>query len=153
MLLTLIGLMAGGLLGVAVSSARVAARALAETPPTRSSKDWLSPEAPAGAPRGEPAGSQGEDSQPVDASRPCENSRSTRRAGTTSTLRTPHVPPRRNRRNPSAGWAQLFQHPFQHTSLHGLQIADDRSIPPRSQRSEGWPRPPREEGEEQWTWG
>ena len=100
MLLALIGLMTGGLVGVAVSSARVAARALAETSPARTPKDWLSPAVPAGMSGlvnllgREPAGSQREDAhrtswvaggktqagpdgsapvssrQPVDASRP-----------------------------------------------------------------------------------
>src|SRR5947207_2764816 len=56
--------MAGGLLCIALSSARVAARALADVSSTLSgslsSNDWLSLGVPPRAARGEPAGSQGE---------------------------------------------------------------------------------------------
>jgi hypothetical protein len=155
LLLALIGLMAGALLCIALSSARVAARALAEVSSTLSPKDWLSLGMPLRAVRGEPAGSQGEDGhrmgtevspapgpQPVDASPACEDGRSSdHRAGMTAPPRTPKNPPRRDRRNPSVGWAWLSRHAPRFPTRPG----GDRSIFP--------PQPPREEGEEQWTWG
>ena len=159
MLLALIGLMAGGLLCIALSSARVAARALADVSSTLSgslsSNDWLSLGVPPRAARGEPAGSQGEDGhrmgtgvapgpgpQPVDVSPACEGSRSSdHRAGMTATPRTPRNPPRRDRRNPSVGWAWLSHHTPRFPTWPG----GGHPILP--------PQPPREEGEEQWTWG
>ncbi|HEY8201303.1 MAG TPA: hypothetical protein VII47_08115 [Actinomycetota bacterium] len=160
LLLALIGLMAGGLLGVALSSARVAARALADVSSTLRSNDWLSLGMPPRAARGEPAGSQGEEGhrmtrtgdapgpgrQPVHASPACEGSRSSHRAETTAAPRTPKKPPRRDRRNPSVGWAWLSRHAPRFPTGPG----GDHSIPPQPPRP---PRPPREEGEEQWTWG
>lgn len=165
LLLVLIGLMAGGLLGVAVTSALVAMRALADIPLIPSLDDsipspnyWLSPGLPPDTVRGEPRGSQGEishrletgagrtpglEDQPENAAPLCEGSRSGRRVEAAATRPTPDLPPRRDRRDPSAGWARLSHH-SPHSAGWASRLSGLGGNPTT---------PPREEGEEQWTWG
>ena len=171
MLLVFVGLTA--LLGVALTSAVVAARsidpALQNMDSIPSPNDWLSPgPRPDTSDRGEPRGSQGTDADRLEtggartpasedqpaAAGPREDSRSSRREVTTATRPTPTNPPRRDRRNPSAGWARLSHHCGH--QLHGRPCratgATTSITPPpsRSADREGFSW---EDEQEQWTWG
>ena len=159
MLPFVIGLIVGGLVGVALVCA------LAVWPPddrqldpessfVPDRKDRLSPGLPPDTAQGEPPGSRGADpSGPERADRtpgradrtagwsaPSDSSRPGRRVASpvgASTPMPPRSPSRRDRRGPSVGWARLYYHA------------------PRD--GAGWaPYPaqePREDGEEQWSWG
>jgi hypothetical protein len=166
LLLVLIGLMLGSLLGVATTLALVARRTLAETSlilDPNDSDNWLSPGPKPDTARGEPRGSQGEHSrrpetgagrtpgledQPANAAPPCEGSRSSRRVEITATRPTPTNPLRRDRRDPSVGWTRLSHH--SHRSYQYRQAHQSPGWPSRLSGTSGAPR---EEGEEQWTWG
>jgi hypothetical protein len=171
LLLALIGLMLGSLLGVAVTSGLAARQALAENDLGADDlgnglDDRLSPGTTSDTNRGEPRGSQGEHSrrtprdagwafgaerEPACAAPSCEDSRSSRRVEPTITRPTPTNPPRRDRRDPSAGWARLSLHPqrsHQPSSAHPSRWSPEWPI--RLSGSSGLPW---EEGGEQWTWG